>query len=109
MGGFESFREWIKKPGNFLKVETVSPEDVIPFKKAVLNVLSIGQEEMLDCRGIKSMGFKPHLVYSPEAWSRAHLPPRVECLEDSDVDSMKSVNSSTESWDHAEDSNELYS
>jgi hypothetical protein len=42
--GFESFREWVKKPGNFLKVETVAPEDVIPSKKAVLNVLSIDQE-----------------------------------------------------------------
>jgi hypothetical protein len=32
MGGFESFREWVKKPGNFLKVETVSSEDVVPLK-----------------------------------------------------------------------------
>jgi hypothetical protein len=46
MGGFESFREWVKKPGNFLKVETVSSQDVVPFKRAITNVVSIGQEEM---------------------------------------------------------------
>jgi hypothetical protein len=108
IGGFESFREWVKKLGNFFKVETVSPQDVAPFKRAIANVVSIGQEKMPDCRGIKRMGFKPHLVYNPEAWSQARLPPRVECQEDLDVDSTKSVNSSTESWDHAEDSNELY-
>jgi hypothetical protein len=108
IGGFESFREWFKKPGNFLKVETVAPEDITPFKKAVLNVLSIDQEEMPDCRGIKCMGFKPHLVYRPKAWSQARLPHRAECQEDSDVDSTKSVNSSTEPWDRADDSNELY-
>jgi hypothetical protein len=54
------------------------------------------------------MGFKPHLVYSPKARSQAQLPPRAECHEDSDVDSTKSVNSSTEPWDPVEDSNELY-
>jgi hypothetical protein len=75
----------------------------------VLNVLSISQEEMPDCRGIRRIRFKPHLVYSLEAQSQARLPPRAECQEDSDVDSTKLVNSPTESWDRAEDRNELYS
>jgi hypothetical protein len=66
IGGFESFREWVKKPGNFLKVETVSPQDVAPFKRAIANVVSIGQEEMPDCQGLKCMRFKPHLVYNQE-------------------------------------------
>jgi hypothetical protein len=71
MGGFESFREWVKKPGNFLKVETVSSEDVVPFKRAITNVVSIGLEEMPNCRGIKRMGFKPHLIYNQEGRSQA--------------------------------------
>jgi hypothetical protein len=55
------------------------------------------------------MGFKPHMVYSPEARVQAKLPPRVERLEDSDVDFTRSVDSFTESLDRVEDSDELCS
>jgi hypothetical protein len=105
---FETFRDWVKKPGNFLRVDTISPKDVAPLKKVISNVASVGQKEMPDCWGIKCMGFRPHLVYDPKARSQARLPPRVDCQEDSDVDSTQSINSSTESWDRLEDGDELY-
>ena len=31
IGGFKTFREWVKKPENFSKVETITPEDFLPF------------------------------------------------------------------------------
>jgi hypothetical protein len=56
LGGFETFREWVKKPENFLQVDTISPKDVAPLKRVITNVVSVGQKEMPDCRGIKCMG-----------------------------------------------------
>ena len=65
---------------------------------------------MPNYQGIKYIGFKPHLIYDPEARAEAKLPPKAKCKEDSDVDSVRSVGSSAESWDHApaEDNDELY-
>jgi hypothetical protein len=54
------------------------------------------------------MGFMRHLIYNQEARSQAQLPSRVERQKDLDVDSTKSVNSSTESWDRVEDNDEFY-
>ena len=58
-------------PGNFAKVETITPKDIIPSKQLALEALAIGQKEMLDCRRIKYFGFKPHLVYGPKAQAEA--------------------------------------
>jgi hypothetical protein len=63
IGGFESFQEWIKKPGNLLKVETVAPEDVVPSKGMTLNMLSTDQKEMPHCQGIKCMGDRCQILY----------------------------------------------
>jgi hypothetical protein len=67
MEGIESLWSWVQKPGNFPKVDAVSVEELLPSNKIVENVLLIGQEEMPDCRGIKDMGFDPHLLYNREA------------------------------------------
>jgi hypothetical protein len=108
--GFKTFQEWVKKPGNFSKVETITPEDILSSKEIALEAQAIGQEEMLDCRGIKYIGFKPHLIYYPKARAEAKLPPIAKCKEDSDIDSTKSVGSSIESWDRVseEDFDNLY-
>jgi hypothetical protein len=82
-----------------LKVDTISVEELLPLKGITEDALAIGQEEMPDCRGIKRMGFVPHLVYDPEARAVAKLPPRAEHQADSDIDSMRSVGSSAESCD----------
>jgi hypothetical protein len=95
--GFETLRDWVRKPGNFLKIDTISLRDVAPLKEVISNVSSIGQREMPDCRGIKRMGFRPHLIYDSKARFRAQLPPRIDRPEESDVDSTQSVNSSAES------------
>ena len=71
----------------------------MPLKGIAEDALSIGQEEMPNCRGIKRMGFELHLIYDPEARATAEFSPRVECQADSDIDSMGSVNSFAESWD----------
>jgi hypothetical protein len=80
-------------------VDKVVVEELLPPKRIVENMLFIGQEEMLDCRGIKHMGFDPHLLYNREARVAAKISLRVERQVDSDTDSMGSVNSSAESWD----------
>jgi hypothetical protein len=77
LGGFETLKDWVKKPGNFLKIDSIFPKDVAPLKKMISNVSSIGQREMPDCQGIKRIGFRLHLMYDPEARSRAQLPPRL--------------------------------
>ena len=99
MGGIKTFRAWVKKPKNFSKVDKVSVEELLPLKGIAKDALSIGQEEMPDCKGIKRMGFEPYLIYDPEAQAAAELSPRIECQADSNVDSMGLVNSSAESWD----------
>jgi hypothetical protein len=109
LGGFETLKDWVRKPENIPQIDTVSPRDVAPLKQAISRVSSVGRKEMPDCRGIKRMGFRPHLIYDPEIRSRAQLPPRVERPEESDVNSTQSVTSSTESWDRPEDGDELYS
>jgi hypothetical protein len=53
IGGIETFREWVKKPGNFFKVEIVFAEDLLPSKGIAEEAQTIGQKEMSDCRGIK--------------------------------------------------------
>jgi hypothetical protein len=68
----------------------------VPSKQLAREAMSIGQEEMPDCRGITYLGFKPHLKYDPKARVEAELPPRVECKEDSDIDSIKLVGSSAD-------------
>jgi hypothetical protein len=93
------FEAWVRKPGNFLKVDTVYVEELLPLKGIAEDALAIGQEEMPDCRGIKHMGFEPHLLYDPEARAAARLSPRVERQADLDVDSIGSVGSFAESWD----------
>jgi hypothetical protein len=108
LGGFETLRDWVKKPGNFLKIDIISPKDVAPLKKVISNIASIGRREMPDCRGIKCMGFRPYLIYDSKAQSQAQLPPRVDHPNKLDVDSTQSVNSSIESWDRREDDDELY-
>jgi hypothetical protein len=80
----------------------------VPLKKAISSVSSVGQREMSDYRGIKCMGFRPHLLYDSDARFQAQLPPRVDRQEGSDVDSTQSVSSSTESWDRLKDSDDLY-
>jgi hypothetical protein len=80
LGGFETLRDWVKKPGNFLKIDTISPKDVAPLKKVISNIASVGRREMPDCRGIKRMGFRPHLIYDSEARSQAQLPPKPSSL-----------------------------
>jgi hypothetical protein len=110
MGGIETFWAWVKKPENYLKVDTVSIEALLPLKGIAEDALAIGQEEMPDCRGIKRMGFEPHLLYDPEARAAARLSPRAERQVDSDVDSTGSAVSFAESWDHVPsiDSNSPY-
>jgi hypothetical protein len=109
LGGFETLRDWVKKPENVPKIDIISPRDVAPLKQAISKVSSVGRKEMPDYRGIKRMGFRPHLIYDPETRSRAQLPPKVDRPEESDIDSVQSVNSSIESWDRLEDGDELYS
>jgi hypothetical protein len=109
LGGFETLKDWVRKPENIPKIDTISSKDVAPLKQAISKVSSVGRKEMPDCRRIKRMGFRPHLIYDPETRSRAQLPPRVDRPEESDVDSVRSVTSSTESWDRPEDGDELYS
>jgi hypothetical protein len=99
MEGIETLRAWVQKPGNFPRVDKVAIEELLPLKRIVENMLSIGQEEMPDCRGIRRMGFDPHLIYNHEARAAAKLSPRIERRVDSDIDSTGSVNSSTELWD----------
>jgi hypothetical protein len=108
VGGFETLRDWVKKPENIPRIDTILPRDIAPLKQAISKVSSIGQKEMPDCRGIKRMGFRPHLIYDPETRSRAQLPPKVDHPEESNVDSVQSINSSIESWDHQENGDELY-
>jgi hypothetical protein len=81
-------------------VDTVSVEELLPLKGIAEDALAIRQEEMPDCRGIKRMGFEPHLIYNPEAQAAVELPLRAERQADSDIDSTGSVGSSAESWDH---------
>jgi hypothetical protein len=66
MEGIETLPTWVQKPENFPKVDKVAVEELLPPKGVVDNLLSIGQEEMPDCRGIKHMGFDPHLLYDHE-------------------------------------------
>jgi hypothetical protein len=99
MGGIETLRAWIRKLGNFSKVETISAKELLPLKGIVEDEESIGQKEMLDCRGIKHMGFQPHLIYDPEARAKTKLSPRAKHQVDLDIDSTGSVGSSAESWD----------
>jgi hypothetical protein len=91
MGGIETFQAFVRKPENFLKEDTVYVEELLPLKGIAEDALAIGQEEMPDCRGIKHMGFEPHLLYDPEARAAARLSPRVERQADSDVDSIISM------------------
>jgi hypothetical protein len=44
----ETLRTWVEKPGNFPKVDKVTVEELLPPKRIVDNLLSIGQEEMPD-------------------------------------------------------------
>jgi hypothetical protein len=78
-------------------VDKVSVEELLPLKGIAEDALSIGQEEMPDCKGIKCMGFDPHLIYDSEAQAVAQLSPRAEHQANSDVDSTGSMNSSAES------------
>jgi hypothetical protein len=103
MEGRETLRAWVQKLGNFPRMDKVAVEELLPLKRIVENMLFIGQEEMPDCRGIKHMGFDPHLIYNREARVAAKLSPRVERRVDSDTDSIGLVNSSTESWDNLPD------
>ena len=99
LGGIETFRAWVRKPKNFSKVETIYAKELLPSKEIAKDAQTIEEEEMLDCRGIKYVGFKPHLIYNPKARAEPKLPPRAKRKADSDVDSTGSVGSSTESWD----------
>jgi hypothetical protein len=99
IGGIETLRVWVQKPGNFSRVDKVAVKELLPPKRIVEDVLLIGQKEMPDCRGIRCMGFDPHLIYNSKARAAAGLSPRAERRVDSDVDSTSSVNSSAESWD----------
>ena len=56
---------------------------------------------MPNCKGIKYIGSKPHLIYDPRAQAEANLPPITEHKEDSDINSTGSVGSLAESWDCA--------
>jgi hypothetical protein len=103
MEGIETLWAWVQKPDNFSRVDKVAVEELLPPKRVAENVLFIRQEEIPDCRGIRRMGFDPHLIYNPKARAAVKLSPRVECQVDSDVDSTGSVNSSTESWDDLPD------
>jgi hypothetical protein len=103
MEGIESLRSWVQKPGNFPKVDAVSVEELLPPNRIVENMLLIGQEEMPDCRGIKDMGFDPHLLYNREATASAKISHERERQGDSQADSSGSVNSSIESWDNHRD------
>ena len=99
--GIETFRAWVRKPRNFSKVETISTEELLPFKGIAKDVQTIGQEEMPDCKGIKYMGFKPHMIFGPKAWVEAKLPPKAKRKEDSNINSTGLVGSSADSWDRA--------
>jgi hypothetical protein len=79
-------------------VDTISTEE-LPLRGIAEDMLTIGQKEMPDCKGIKRMGFELHLIYDPEAQAATELPPRAEHQVDSDINSMGSVGSSIESWD----------
>jgi hypothetical protein len=83
MEGIETLRTWVQKPGNFPKVDKVTVEELLPPKRVVDNLLSIGQEEMPDCRGIKHMGFDPNLLYDREVRAAAKVSPRVERVDPS--------------------------
>jgi hypothetical protein len=107
MEGIESLRSWVQKPGNFPKVDAVSVEELLPSNKIVENMLLIGQEEMPDCRGIKNMGFDPHLLYNREALASAKVSSEKERQRDSQADSSGSVNSSVESWDNHRDKDSI--
>jgi hypothetical protein len=78
LGGFETLKDWVKKPENISKIDTISAKDVAPLKQVIPKVSSIGRREMPDCKGIKRMGFKPHLIYDSEVRSSAQLPSRVD-------------------------------
>jgi hypothetical protein len=99
MEGIETLRTWVQKPENFPKVDKVAIEELLPLKGVVDNLLSIEQEEMPDCRGIKHMGFDPYLLYDCEIRAATKVSPRVECRADPDTDSVGSMNSFAESWD----------
>jgi hypothetical protein len=99
MEGIETLQAWVQKPGNFPRVDKVAVEELLPPKSIVENMLFIGQEEMPDCRGIKHMGFDPHLLYNREARATVKISPGKERRGDSDTDSIGSMNSSAESWD----------
>jgi hypothetical protein len=103
MEGIESLRSWVQKPGNFPKVDAVSVEELLPPNRIVENMLLIGQEEMPDCRGIKDMGFDPHLLYNREVIASAKISHKGERQGDSQADSSGSMNSSIESWDNHRD------
>jgi hypothetical protein len=107
MEGIESLRSWVQKPGNFPKVGAVSVEELLPTNKIVENLLLIGQEEMPDCRGIKEMGFDPHLLYNREALALVKSSCETEHQGDSQADSSGSVNSSVESWDNRRDKDSI--
>jgi hypothetical protein len=110
IGGIETLWAWVRKPENYLKVDTVSVEQLLPLKGIAEDALAIGQEEMPDCRGSKCMGLEPHLLYDPDARVAVRLPPRIERHVHSGVDSTRSVGSSVESWDRfpSIDSNSPY-
>jgi hypothetical protein len=98
---------WVQKPGNFPKVGAVSVEELLPSNEIVENMLLIGQEEMPDCRGIKDMGFDPHLLYNRDASTSAKASCEEERQGDSPADSSGSVNSSVESWDNQRDKDSI--
>jgi hypothetical protein len=49
VGGFETLRDWVKKPENIPRIDTILPRDIAPLKQAISKVSSIGQKEMPDC------------------------------------------------------------
>jgi hypothetical protein len=86
----------------------VAVEDLLSPKGVIDTLLSIRQEEMPDCRGIKHMGFDPHHVYDHEVQTTTRASPRVEHQTDMDTDSVGSMNSSAESWeDHLDEDSSI--
>jgi hemerythrin superfamily protein len=100
MEGIKILRVWVQKPSNFPKVDKVEVEELLPLNRVVENLMSIGQEKMPDCRGIKHMGFDPYLLYDHEVQAIVETSLGGKCQGDSDIDSIGSMNSSVESWDN---------
>jgi hypothetical protein len=68
------FQRMGQKAGKFSQSRYHFPQRCCPLKKVISNVSSIGQREIPDYRGIKCMGFRPHLIYDSEARFQAQLP-----------------------------------